>query len=787
MEYSNRIPVLRRMETHPTLGLVPSLDDERIRPFLPLVYLAWSDGELSRDEIEGICNVVAQHAGIDLDCQIALRRWLNPDKPPTPTDLEQLRSQVSGWAKGLKLSSDTSVTDLGVAISESTRRDGMVIPDEREALRDIEERIGPLGPAPGALGTPIRLRDIVDRRSTIDVAALANILDGGRGATKQHMRDVLSRPEFSYQYDLSTAEYRELVLEWTRILADEGFGSIGYPEPFGDGDLGSFVAAFTTLAHHDLSLLTKFGVQFGLFGGAIARLGTDRHHARYLTDTGSLDLPGCFAMTETGHGSNVRDLETTAVFDAQTDELVVTTPSDLARKDYIGNAAAHGQLAVVFARLIVEGTDHGVHAVLVPIREADGSTMPGVTIEDNGPKGGLNGVDNGRIWFDNVRVPRGALLDRFGSITDEGVYTSAIPNPDRRFFTMIGTLVGGRVSVGSASVSVAKSALAISVRYAHRRRQFGPAPGTEALLIDYPIHQHRLIPRLATTYAYHFAFETLIDAFADDTSDLREVEATAAGLKAFASWHCLDTVQAAREACGGQGYLTENRLTTLRSDADIFTTYEGDNSVLTQLVAKGLLSEFRQQFESMNTTGVVRYVLARAAAVVTEATPLTLSTTDEGRVAEPGWQIEQLQWRRSHVIDSLAQRMKKRLTEGLDPFEAFTQVQVHATAAAASHVDWLVLSAFDKAVDAVDDPDSSAVLHRLVALHGLGVIESNLDWFQEHGHMSSATVRTVRAVREGLIAEVASESLALVDAFAIPESVLGATIASRSAYDMEQS
>jgi acyl-CoA oxidase len=131
--------------------------------------------------------------------------------------------------------------------------------------------------------------------------------------------------------------------------------------------------------------------------------------------------------------------------------------------------------------------------------------------------------------------------------------------------------------------------------------------------------------------------------------------------------------------------------------------------------------------------------------------------------------------------------MKKRLSEGLDPFDAFNQVQVHATAAAASHVDWLVLSAFDKAVDTVDDRDSSAVLHRLVALHGLGVIESNLDWFQEHGHMSSATVRTVRAVREGLIAEVASESLALVDAFAIPESVLGATIATRSAHDIEQS
>ncbi|MCH7846353.1 MAG: acyl-CoA dehydrogenase family protein, partial [Acidobacteria bacterium] len=465
------------MSQQTTFDLAASIDDERIRPFLPLLYVAWSDGELTPDEIKGICSVVALYPGIDLDCQVALRHWLDPEDPPSPYELELLRQRISDWEMLLDGPTATSVTDLGIAIAETTRTEVHSTEAERAALADIDARYGPLGPAPPALQSSIRLREIVEPVPSFDVDELTAVLDGGYGETRRRVLEVLTRPQFAYSEQPSLDEYRELVLGWTRILADEGIGTLGYPAPYGADDRGSAVVAFATLGHHDLSLMTKFGVQFGLFGGAVARLGTAAHHAAYLPDIGSLALPGCFAMTETGHGSNVRDIETRAVYDAITDELVVSTPNDLARKDYIGNAAAHGQLAVVFARLIVDGTDHGVNALLVPIRDHAGSVLPGIRIEDDGAKGGLNGVDNGRIWFDNVRVPRTALLDRFASIDDDGEYVSDIPNPDRRFFTMIGTLVGGRIGVGAAAVNAAKSALTIAIRYAHRRRQFGPAPG----------------------------------------------------------------------------------------------------------------------------------------------------------------------------------------------------------------------------------------------------------------------------------------------------------------------
>jgi acyl-CoA oxidase len=226
-------------------------------------------------------------------------------------------------------------------------------------------------------------------------------------------------------------------------------------------------------------------------------LGSKPHHDAYLEDLVAGRLLGCFAMTESGHGSNVQALGTKATYAVETDEIVITTPDEASRKDYIGNAAQHADAAVVFAQLEVDAESHGVHAFLVPVRR-DGRPLPGVRIEDDGLKMGLNGVDNGRLWFDGVRIPRTNLLNRFADITDDGRYVSSIQNPDRRFFTMLGTLVQGRVCVGGAAINAAKVALTLAIRYAVRRRQFqAMSADDEELLLDYELHQRRLFPLLA--------------------------------------------------------------------------------------------------------------------------------------------------------------------------------------------------------------------------------------------------------------------------------------------------
>ena len=188
----------------------------------------------------------------------------------------------------------------------------------------------------------------------------------------------------------------------------------------GGGRVGDHITVFETLAYGDLSLLIKFGVQFGLFGGSIYNLGTEKHHRKYIDLLGKGELLGCFAMTETGHGSNVRGLETTAIYNHDKKTITVHSPNREAGKEYIGNAL-HCSMASVFAQLIVGGENHGVHAVLVPIRDKNGHLLEGIEVEDCGYKVGLNGVDNGRIWFDNVEVPVDNLLNRYGKM----VFTAA--------------------------------------------------------------------------------------------------------------------------------------------------------------------------------------------------------------------------------------------------------------------------------------------------------------------------------------------------------------------------
>ncbi len=161
-------------------------------------------------------------------------------------------------------------------------------------------------------------------------------------------------------------------------------------------------------------------------------------------DAIELRVLGGFAMTETGHGSDVASIATSATYDPATEEFVIHTPFRAAWKDYIGNAAVDARAAVVFAQLETLGQRHGVHAFYVPIRDEAGAFLPGVGGEDDGPKGGLNGVDNGRLHFTEVRIPRTNLLNRYGDVAPDGTYSSPIASPGRRFFTMLGTLVQGR-------------------------------------------------------------------------------------------------------------------------------------------------------------------------------------------------------------------------------------------------------------------------------------------------------------------------------------------------------
>ncbi len=640
----------------------------------------------------------------------------------------------------------------------------------------------------------------VDQPPDFDPQTLQRLLDGRYRELRDQFREVLSRPEFAPVIGLPTGEYRRRVLSWATTLAAEGLTAPGFPAEFGgQGDPGANVAAFETLAFGDLSLLVKFGVQFGLWGGAVQQLGTREHHERYLEPTATLELPGCFAMTEAGHGSNVQALQTTATYDRDSDEFVVQTPVDEAHKEYIGNAACDGRVAAVFAQLVLDGESHGVHAFVVPLRDEAGELLSGVRIEDDGEKMGLAGVDNGRIWFEGVRIPRQALLNRYGEVTADGTYSSSIENADKRFFTMLGTLVQGRVCIAAASVSAAKSALTIAVRYGLRRRQFGPPDADrEVVILDYRTHQRRLMPLLARTYALHFAQQQLTEKFhqvlsAEEPEDRerRELESLAAGLKALSSWHATETIQTARECCGGAGYLAVNRFAALKADTDIFTTFEGDNTVLMMLAAKGLLTDYKDHFDDLDPPEMVRYVAGQVAETVVErlsarkivqviadAVP---GGDDDADLLERDVQLDLFHWREGHITASVAQRFRRGLSEDYDAFDVFRAVQNHAIDAARAHLERVVLEAFVAAIETVEDEDLRVALSGLCDLYALENIEADKGFFQEHGRLSGPRCKhTTREVNR-LCNEVRGYAGPLVDAFGIPDGVLGAPIGLREA------
>jgi len=649
-----------------------------------------------------------------------------------------------------------------------------------------------------------------DAGSGLDVPALTALLDGKYAEVRQLVRENLAEHAsvIADQRTMDQHDFRERVLEIIQTMAATGSTGFGFPAEYGGGaDVGASIAAFETLALGDLSVVVKTGVQFGLFGGAILQLGTKRHHDAYLEDLIAARLLGCFAMTESGHGSNVQALGTTATYDVGTGEFVIDTPDDRARKDYIGGAAAHASVAVVFAQLVVAGEGHGVHALVVPIRDEHGQALPGVRIADDGLKIGLNGVDNGRLWFDGVRVPRESLLDRYAVVSEDGRYSSDIENPDRRFFTMLGTLVQGRVSVGGAGINAAKVALAIAVEYAVHRRQFGtPGSGEEEVLLDYGMHQRRLLPLLASTYALHFAQERvaadLHEIFSVASSDepgdggadagaqelaRRALESRAAGTKAMGTWHATRTIQECREACGGAGYLAVNRFGALRADTDVFTTFEGDNTILMQLVAKGLLTAYKDSFEDLDQIGLVRFVASTAVETVLERTGAR-SILERLRDAVPGggrgsddgepgllddrYQLEMLTWREEHILSSVARRLKRGMDGGGSPTEVFSRCQDHVISAAHAHVERLVLEAFQDKVRACEPGPNRDALALLCDLFALTCIEQDRGWFLEHGRLSTARSKAVTAQVGELVRRVRPIAQDLVDAFAVPRELL---------------
>jgi acyl-CoA oxidase len=629
----------------------------------------------------------------------------------------------------------------------------------------------------------------------LDVAEVGERILGRWSEIRRHTRSVIIEKELFKPEGASMGEHREWVLKALKTLVKENATQYGFPKALGgQSNPGGSLSSFEELVFADPSLQIKFGVQWGLFGSAILYLGTEYHHKTFLPSATTLETPGVFAMTETGHGSDVASIGTTATYDPATEEFIIHTPDRHSYKDYLGNAALHGHAAVLFAQLYTNGEHHGVHAFYVPIRK-NGKLLPGVGSQDDGLKGGLNGIDNGRLFFNQVRIPRANLLNRYADVSADGTYSSSIESPGRRFFTQLGALVQGRVSLTGAVTNAQKLALDIAIRYSLARKQFPGVDGKEMTIMDYGRHQRRLIPLIARTYAQIFTHQELLNQFhsvftgESDTEETRsDLETVSAASKALSSWYALDTIQQCREACGGQGFMAEHRLTGLRADLDVYVTFEGDNNVMLQLVAKRLLSDYAKAFKSPDFGTLAQYVAGQVGeatinrgglrGLAQQITDFGSTARSVGFVKEEEHQHQLLTDRVHTMIASITNKLKAAGSDKEKQAELFNRYQNDLINAARAHAELIMWEAFTSALKTIKDADSLKILTWLRDLYGFTLLEENLSWYLINGRLSGSRAEAITEyIDSRLLPRLRPHVESLVDAFLLSPKLVRTTLA----------
>lgn len=534
----------------------------------------------------------------------------------------------------------------------------------------------------------------------------------------------------------------------------------------------------------DPAFWTRFGVHYGLFLGAI-RSGATANQFSYWLDKGVLGLngiTGCFAMTELAHGSNVAGLETTATFDEQADEFVIHTPTISATKWWIGGAAQTATHCSAFARLIVKGKDYGTKTFIVPLRDPRNfSLLPGVNIGDIGKKMGRDGIDNGYIQFTNVRIPRAYMLMKHTQVTREG----KVFEPPLAQLTY-GALLQGRTAMVADGAHVAKKALTIAVRYGAIRRQFKTGDNPfETQLLDYTTHQRRLMPLVAQAIAMGFTALRMTDLYEklsmelesfDSSSDkehtervletLKETHASSAGLKAFSTWQCLETIDRCRQTLGGHGYSSYAGLASMYADQAVQCTWEGDNTILSLQAGRSLISAYQDAQKGKKLSTGTAYLNDQSilkARCRSDEVVVDLDTMDLawGTIA-------------ANVVKKAADVYEGKLKQGLGKDVAMEGCAHERFCAAKIHTMGYIFRQFRDALGSLSDeePRTLETLKTICQLYGSFQIEENAAYFLKYGFYTPKQMDMVSETVTRLCAEVRTYAVSLIDAFRYSDHII---------------
>ncbi|KAM9296952.1 peroxisomal acyl-coenzyme A oxidase 1 [Gastrophryne carolinensis] len=520
-------------------------------------------------------------------------------------------------------------------------------------------------------------------------------------------------------------------------------------------------------------------LHLGMFLPTLLNQATPEQQDRFFMPAWNLEIIGTYAQTEMGHGTHLRGLETTATYDPSTQEFILNSPTVSSTKWWPGGLGKTSNHAVVLAQLYTQGECKGLHAFIVPIRHIGShEPLPGVTVGDIGPKFGFDEIDNGFLSFNKFRIPRENMLMKYAKVEPDGTYMK--PVSDKLTY---GTMVFIRSMIVGDSARSLSRACTIAVRYSAVRHQSEIRVGDpEPQILDFQTQQYKLFPLLASAYAFHFVGSYMNqtyhritgDIHKGNLSELPELHALSAGLKAFTTWVASSGIEECRMACGGHGYSRCSGIPDIYVTCVPACTYEGENTVMMLQTARFLFKSYTAALSGKILGGMISYLNTVSSQRVQPQPVAGRSVVPD--INDLASLVEAYQQRASWFVVAAARNVQSDLKRGKRQEDAWNKNSVDLVRASQAHCHYVVVRLFVEKLSEIQDVAANRILSSLCLLYALHGISKNTGDFLQAGLLTSSQLDQVEQRIKDLLAVIRPNAVALVDAFDYSDTQLSSVL-----------